>query len=282
MAWREWMTPIVFCASLVPWINATSEAVAIWPQRKPCRRRVSSTLRVIRYPPVCLIGAGLVTGAATAGIGTSCAGPVVARQIQRSRARADRPPKNANDERDGIATAGVNSSTGCRRWAGEMSLAHDARYPYSAPVLPSCTFSTEVVTVTATSTERKEPTRLRTPPHRSSSASTRLLIVSPRVAGVVQPSVRPNASAAAITAPGSSALCSRPNSAAIPYGLPTADLRKCVFEQALHPAGRTVHPAIHPLHRRRLPVTSIPPVRSRSTITFRRHTDQKQCSRKEL
>jgi hypothetical protein len=37
----------------------------------------------------------------------------------------------------------------------------------SAPVLPSCTFSTEVVTVTATSTDRNAPTRLRTPARRT-------------------------------------------------------------------------------------------------------------------
>ena len=42
------MTPIVFCASLVPCDSATSEAVAIWPQRKPSSRRFATTLRVIR------------------------------------------------------------------------------------------------------------------------------------------------------------------------------------------------------------------------------------------
>ena len=42
------MTPIVFWASLVPCESATSEAVAIWPQRKPSSRRFASTLRVIR------------------------------------------------------------------------------------------------------------------------------------------------------------------------------------------------------------------------------------------
>ena len=29
------MTPIVFCASLVPCASETSEAEPIWPQRKP-------------------------------------------------------------------------------------------------------------------------------------------------------------------------------------------------------------------------------------------------------
>ncbi len=31
------MTPIVFCASFVPWARATSDDVKIWPQRKPSR-----------------------------------------------------------------------------------------------------------------------------------------------------------------------------------------------------------------------------------------------------
>ena len=29
------MTPIVFCASLVPWASETSEALPIWPHLKP-------------------------------------------------------------------------------------------------------------------------------------------------------------------------------------------------------------------------------------------------------
>jgi len=42
------MTPMVFCASLVPWESATSEAVAICPHRKPASRRFCATLRVMR------------------------------------------------------------------------------------------------------------------------------------------------------------------------------------------------------------------------------------------
>jgi hypothetical protein len=40
------MTPIVFCASLVPCDSATSDAVAIWPYRNPSARRWAAISRV--------------------------------------------------------------------------------------------------------------------------------------------------------------------------------------------------------------------------------------------
>ena len=42
------MTPIVFCASLVPWASETSEALPIWPQRKPLSVKRSATPTVTR------------------------------------------------------------------------------------------------------------------------------------------------------------------------------------------------------------------------------------------
>ena len=42
------MTPIVFCASLVPWASDTSEALTIWPQRKPVSLKRSETAPAIR------------------------------------------------------------------------------------------------------------------------------------------------------------------------------------------------------------------------------------------
>ena len=87
------MTPIVFCASLVPWDNATSEAVAIWPQRKPSRRRLSTTLRVIRYTnqvPACGDQARDDRRGDRGDQHLACdTGPVDARQTQRRQARAD-------------------------------------------------------------------------------------------------------------------------------------------------------------------------------------------------
>ena len=38
------MTPIVFCASLVPWASATSELERIWLERKPGARLRSPSL----------------------------------------------------------------------------------------------------------------------------------------------------------------------------------------------------------------------------------------------
>jgi hypothetical protein len=63
------MTPIVFCASLVPCDSATREAVAIWPQRNPSSRRFAMTLRVIRYTSQVPHAATrqAITGAASAG-----------------------------------------------------------------------------------------------------------------------------------------------------------------------------------------------------------------------
>ena len=42
------ITPIVFCASLVPWASETSVAVPIWPQRKPELRNRAATPAVTR------------------------------------------------------------------------------------------------------------------------------------------------------------------------------------------------------------------------------------------
>ena len=42
------MTPIVFCASLVPCASETIDADPIWPIRKPCARAPADMLRLIR------------------------------------------------------------------------------------------------------------------------------------------------------------------------------------------------------------------------------------------
>src|ERR1700757_1726507 len=43
------MTPIVFCASLVPWASETTQAEPTCPIRKPCLRAPSVSDLVIRY-----------------------------------------------------------------------------------------------------------------------------------------------------------------------------------------------------------------------------------------
>lgn len=106
------ITPMVFCASLVPCDSATSEAVAIWPHRKPSSRRFFSTFRVIRYtsqvPTAATIPA--ITGAATAGISTFCVMPLQftpAMPIAASPAPTS-PPNNACEELDGMPNSHVN------------------------------------------------------------------------------------------------------------------------------------------------------------------------------
>ena len=168
------MTPIVFCASLVPCDSATSEAVAIWPQRKPSSRRFFMTFCVIRYtshvPQAATTPA--MTGAATAGISTFWVTPAQLTPLLPSAARPApiRPPNRACDELDGMPNSQVSRFHRMPpiRPAKMMVRPVDALIPGSNwPVLLFWTLSTEVVTVTATSTERNAPTRFRTPASRT-------------------------------------------------------------------------------------------------------------------
>ncbi len=113
-----------------------------------------------------------MTGAATAGISTFEVMPLQLTPAVPSAARPApiRPPKSACDELDGMP----NSQVSRFHRMPPMRPAKMIVRPIDgvivgirAPVLLSCTFSTEVVTVTATSTERNAPTRLRTPASRT-------------------------------------------------------------------------------------------------------------------
>ncbi len=103
---------MVFCASLVPCASATSEAVAIWPQRSPSSRRFSSTFRVIRYisqvPHAATMPA--MTGAATAGMSTFWVIPLQLTPAVPSAVRPApiSPPKSACDELDGMPNSHVS------------------------------------------------------------------------------------------------------------------------------------------------------------------------------
>src|SRR6478735_1883959 len=65
------ITPMVFCASFVPWASETSEAEPTWPQRKPASRRASGTevtiLKTIQVPRPATtpVIAGVVAGLGT-------------------------------------------------------------------------------------------------------------------------------------------------------------------------------------------------------------------------
>ena len=109
-----------------------------------------------------------MTGAAMAGISTFPVTPDQLTPAMPSAARPApiRPPKSACDELDGMPNSQVSRFQRMppMRPAKMIVRPVDASIPgSSAPDLLSCTFSTEVVTVTATSTERKAPTRFRTP-----------------------------------------------------------------------------------------------------------------------
>ncbi len=147
-----------------------------------------------------------MTGAATAGISTFPVTPDQLTPAMPSAARPApiRPPKSACDELDGMPNSHVSRFHRMppMRPAKMIVRPVDASMPgIRAPVLPSCTFSTEVVTVTATSTDRKAPTRLRTP-----ASSTAVLGFNAPVAIDVaialpvswNPLVKSNASAVAI------------------------------------------------------------------------------------
>ena len=63
------MTPIVFWASLVPWASETSDALPIWPHRKPwlvnCSATFATTRKMNQVPTAATTPA--MTGEATAG-----------------------------------------------------------------------------------------------------------------------------------------------------------------------------------------------------------------------
>ena len=85
------MTPIVFCASLVPWASETRDAVKIWPTLNPSRSRLRVTLKAIfvaRYET-----RPAVTGARIAGIRIfeSSTPPSIAPNSEPDDRRADEP-----------------------------------------------------------------------------------------------------------------------------------------------------------------------------------------------
>ena len=171
------ITPIVFCASLVPWASETSEAEPIWPQRKP--RRVASATPVVMpvhqpgagggdgdgddrrdqrrqqhlaHDPVELGAVAVPVDPGPAEAGDGGADQAAEQGVRGARRQAQQP--------------GQAGSTRCRRRGRPArSSATPRRHP---PVSSGCgapseswILTTALVTVRATSTERKAPTRLR-------------------------------------------------------------------------------------------------------------------------
>ena len=106
------MTPIVFCASLVPCESATRDAVAICPQRKPSSRRRLKTFRVIRYTSQVPQAATrpAISGAATAGMSTFWVTPPQFTPLRPRAAKPApmRPPNKACEELEGIPNSQVS------------------------------------------------------------------------------------------------------------------------------------------------------------------------------
>src|SRR5436305_8143742 len=113
------ITPIVFCASLVPCASDTSEALPIWPQRKPVSRYRSATPRVIRYTTQVPTAATTpaITGDMTAGSTTLPSTPssllplpfqLTPDQPRPAMVAPIRPPNSACDELDGRPSSQVS------------------------------------------------------------------------------------------------------------------------------------------------------------------------------
>ena len=151
------MTPIVFCASLVPCARETSEAEAIWPTRKPLVTDWLRARAVSLYARYVASSAATpaTTGEATAGISTfsttlSKCTPCDPAPTQTAPIS---PPNSACDELDGSPTS-------------QVSRFHRIAPTSPAKIMPgetsvSSTMPPEIVL--ATSVDRKAPTTFRTP-----------------------------------------------------------------------------------------------------------------------
>ncbi len=152
------MTPIVFCASFVPWASDMSDAAPIWPQRKSVRSRFAESPAVARCTSQVPVKATrpAMTGASSAGMRIFCATPPHSTPEKPSAAIVApmRPPKSAWLDDDGRPNNQVST------------------FQTIAPVSPHSTMSMRLSpstpvrstipdpTVRATSIERNAPTRL--------------------------------------------------------------------------------------------------------------------------
>src|ERR1700722_1276965 len=164
------MTPIVFCASLVPCASETMEADPIWPIRKPCPRAPSDMLRLIRYSsqvPLAATSAAM-TGESPAGMMTlenrsshCTADPPAAAIVEPMT-----PPISACDELDGIPNSQVSRFQ---------------MMPPASPANTTVSVTTPVSTrplaiVAATVSDRNAPTKLRTPDSATATRGLRALV----------------------------------------------------------------------------------------------------------
>src|ERR1700691_3968015 len=105
------MTPMVFCASLVPCASETTQAETIWPIRKPCLRAPSVSDLVIRYSsevPHAATRPGMI-GESTAGRTTLETSPCQSTALPPAAAIVEpiTPPISACEELDGMPNSQV-------------------------------------------------------------------------------------------------------------------------------------------------------------------------------
>src|SRR5246127_994462 len=151
------MTPIVFCASLVPCASETTQAEPICPIRKPCLRAPSVSDLVIRYSsqvPHAATPAAMI-GDRTAGSTTLETRPCHSTALPPAAASVEpiTPPIRACDELDGIPSSQVS----------KFQMMPPAR-PAATTVRVTAPGATRpLAIVAATARERNAPTKLSTP-----------------------------------------------------------------------------------------------------------------------
>jgi len=172
------MTPIVFCASLVPCASATIDDVKIWPTRKPPRWFLPTGRRVILYASRVATNATspATSGARTAGRTTfdrttpKSTDPVPAP----TSAAPMRPPNSACDDDDGSPRSQVIMF----QITAPIRPAKIMVGVMSTPPGPSRMIPPEIVL--ATSVDRKAPTRLRS----AATVTATLGLIAPVAIGV--------------------------------------------------------------------------------------------------
>ena len=151
------ITPIVFCASLVPCASETRQADPICPILKPCPRAAWVSERVIRYSDQVPIAATrpAMTGESTAGMTTLDVRPCQSTALPPAAAIVEpiTPPMSAWEELDGMPNSQVTRFQ---------------MMPPASPAATTASVTSAVLTrplamVAATARDKNAPTKLSAP-----------------------------------------------------------------------------------------------------------------------
>src|SRR3984893_7012255 len=151
------ITPIVFCASLVPCASETTQAEPTCPIRKPCLRAPSVSDLVIRYSsqvPQAATPAAMI-GERTAGSTTLETSPCQSTALPPAAASVDptTPPMSACEELDGMPKSQVI----------RFQMMPPARQAATTGSVTYAVLTRPFAIVAATASERNAPTRLSRP-----------------------------------------------------------------------------------------------------------------------